>query len=91
MNKKPNLIIRIMALIGVIATGICLCIIFRDRIKETFLFKKFFAEEEDDELFFPDEDLPEIEEETAEETDVAEAEEEKPAPKARRGYTSLKL
>ena len=48
-------------------------------------------DEEDDELFFPDEDLPEIEEETAEDTDVAEAEEEKPAPKARRGYTSLKL
>ncbi len=88
MNKKLNLFIRIMTLIGILTTAVCLCIIFRERIKESFLFRKFFAEEE------PDLELPLEQMVTEEEKDPeaeAEEDEEKPAPKARRGYTSLAL
>ena len=88
MNKKVNLFIRIMALIGFIAAAVTLCIVFRDRIKDSSLYQKFFSEEEDEPEFTIEEITVEEEKEPEAE---AEDEDEKPAPKARRGYTSLAL
>ena len=92
MNKKTSIIVSVMAVIGVITTAIVLCIVFRERIKETYLYQRFFAEDDDDMDFFEDDFLEDDDPE--EETDKAEAEdeeEEKPTTKARRGYTSLKV
>ncbi|MBQ6392250.1 MAG: hypothetical protein IJH60_01950, partial [Eubacterium sp.] len=57
MNKKTSIIISVMAVIGVITTAIVLCIVFRERIKETYLYQRFFAEDDDDMDFFEDDFL----------------------------------
>ena len=83
-----------MAVIGVITTAVVLCIVFRDRIKETYLFQRFFAQEDDSDMdFFEDDflDDEDAEEEDTDPEDTEDEEEEKNAVKARRGYTSLKV
>lgn len=93
MNKKTNTIVTVMAVIGVITTAIVLCIVFRDRIKETFLYQRFFADREEDDMdFFEDDFLDEEEtEEEKDEEETEEEEEDKPSTKVRRGYTALKV
>ena len=91
MNKKTSIIVSVMAVIGVITTAIVLCIVFRERIKETYLYQRFFAEDDDDMDFFEDDFLEDDDPEEEQDAVDAEEEEEKPTTKARRGYTSLKV
>ena len=93
MNKKTSIIVSVMAVIGVITTAIVLCIVFRDRIKETYLYQRFFAENEIDDMDFFDDDFLDDDdpEEEQDKVDAEDEEEEKPTTKARRGYTSLKV
>ena len=91
MNKKTSIIVSIMAVIGVITTAVVLCIIFRDRIKATYLYQRFFADNEIDDMDFFDDDFLDDDDPEEEQDKAEEEEEEKPTTKARRGYTSLKV
>ncbi|MDO4976432.1 MAG: hypothetical protein Q4E53_04135 [Eubacteriales bacterium] len=102
MKKNTNSLVTIMALIGTICTGIFLFLLWKNHLKDSSLFKKFFEKEEDldFDLDFPDE-FEETEEEAMEEPveepmeeEVLEDEmlaDEMVAPKARRGYFPLKF
>ena len=91
MNKKTSIIVSVMAVIGVITTAVVLCIVFRDRIKETYLYQRFFAENEDDDMDFFEDDFLEDDEPEEEQDEEDTEEEEKPTTMARLGYTSLKV
>ena len=99
MKKHTNILVILMAVIGLICTAICVCFLFRDRIKETALFRKFFGEEDDLDMDFFDDDFLDDEEDitpekAVEEAPVEETEEEAEevqVPKARRGYIPLRF
>lgn len=92
MKNKKNLLILIASIIGITCTAICLCILFKDRIKESALFQKFFGDDDDLDMDFFDEEFMDDDEEDDDVTEIVEeAEEEVQAPKARRGYIPLKF
>ena len=91
MKSKKNIMILMVSMIGLTCTLICLCILFKDRIKECSLYKKFFGEEEDLDMDFFDEEFMDEEEVKEEVADKEDEEEEIHIPKARRGYIPLKF
>ncbi len=81
MKKNTSFMVALMAIIGVICTGIIAFVLLKDRFCDSFDDDDFDLEDE-----FMDDEEPETE---AEEEEVVE--EEIPTPKARRGYIPLKF
>ncbi len=77
MKKNTNFFVALMAIIGIICTGIIAFFLLKDRILESF---------DDDDFDFEDEF---IEDDDDDETE--EVVEEVQAPKARRGYIPIKF
>lgn len=90
MKNNKTIFATLMSIIGIICTAIVAYMVWKEYKEEGCFFKKLFKKEEDD-LEYDCYDEEFMEEEDAVEEHVAEEEEEKPIPKARRGYFPLKF